>query len=37
MRLQRLENALTPDGTAAALQEKKLFPEIDVLIAPDED
>jgi hypothetical protein len=30
-RLQRLEEELMPQGIAAALQERKLFPEIDQL------
>jgi hypothetical protein len=30
-RLQRLEEELTPEGIAAALQERELFPEIDQL------
>ena len=30
-RLQRLEDELTPEGIAAALQERELFPEIDQL------
>lgn len=35
-RLRRLEDELAPDGIAAALQERELFPEIDNL-SPSED
>ena len=34
-RLQRLESGLTPDDIAAALDEQKLFPEVDPLLPPE--
>jgi hypothetical protein len=37
MRLQGLEDELAPGAIAAALQEQKLFPEVDDLAAPEPD
>ena len=34
-RLRRLESALKPDDIAAALDEQKLFPEVDPLLSPE--
>lgn len=36
-RLQRLEGELTPEGISSALRERKLFPEVDDLAAPEPD
>lgn len=36
-RLQRLEDELAPEGMSSALREKKLFPEVDDLVAPESD